>query len=128
MRAKAHGSVLSQCKREVCIPKDLKWTIILLCTEGDSLMYHFNPFPDHCRVIHITEQIDFTSESGYQYVLDIVGRTGNVMMLVSFLCIGGWPFQRWNQLQKTRKSSNVEETDSTVQQIVEAVCEAVCRS
>ena len=55
-------------------------------------MYHVNPFPDHCGVIHITEQIDFTSESGYQYVLDIIGRTENVMMLVLFPCIGGCLF------------------------------------
>ena len=52
-------------------------------------MYHFNPFPEHCRVVHITEQIDFTSESGYQYVLDLIGRTENVMMSVSFPCTGG---------------------------------------
>ena len=92
LRAKAHGSVLSQCRRDVNIPKDLKWTIILLCTDGDSLMYHVNPFPEHCRVVHITEQIDLTSESGYQYVLDLIGRTENLMMLASSPCTGGCLF------------------------------------
>ena len=45
-----------------------QWTVILLCTEPNSLMAKGNPFPRSCQVIEITKDDDFTSEAGAQTV------------------------------------------------------------
>ena len=70
-------------------PTNLQWTIILLCTETDSNMRRNNPFPRNCTVLDITIAHDFTSESGYQRVANILRSTCNVAVLVSFPCTGG---------------------------------------
>jgi len=42
----------------------IQWTVILLCTEPNSLMVRENPFPRNCQLVEITKDDDFTSESG----------------------------------------------------------------
>ena len=73
-------------------PHDMRWKIILLCTDEDSLMERFNPYREQCEVVHITIKDDFASENGYNKVLKIIQETRNVAMLVSFPCTGGCLF------------------------------------
>ena len=67
---------------------DTTWTIILLCTEKDSLMVKHNPFGERCKIVEITEHDDFTSEGGYQKVVDAL-RSPNVVIFSSLPCTGG---------------------------------------
>ena len=53
-------------------PPELKWKVVLLCTDEDSLMEQFNPYREQCEVIHITVKDDFTSEWGFRKVSKIV--------------------------------------------------------
>ena len=73
-------------------PPSMRWKVILLCTDEDSLMEQFNPYPGQCEVIHITVKDDFTSEGGFKKVLKIIEENANVAMLVSFPCTGGCLF------------------------------------
>ena len=43
---------------------DAKYAIVLLCTDNDSYLKTYNPFPENCDIIDITEEDDFTSERG----------------------------------------------------------------
>ena len=73
-----------------------KWTIILLCTEPNSRMHRHNPFPGECKIVEITKEDDFTSESGYNKVVEAL-RGPNVVLFASLPCTGGCPWQLVNR-------------------------------
>ena len=94
---------LKDCKVEDCIPviapeiyteppDDLKWTVVLLCIGSESYLQTNNPFPESCNVVDITSKDDFTTTSGYRKVSDILRKTKNVVLLVSFPCTRGCLF------------------------------------
>ena len=75
------------------IPKDAKWTIILLCTDPKSYMQVINPYPDNCECIDITIDDDFTSNEGFLKVAKICrDRRGKVAIMAAFPCTGGCLF------------------------------------
>ena len=73
-----------------------QWTVILLCTEPNSLMATGNPFPRSCQVIEITKDDDFTSEAGAQKV-KLALRCPNVVVFAFLPCTGGSPWQTVNR-------------------------------
>ena len=91
-RSAKASNVASAKAGDTPVAKDTTWTIILLCTEPDSLMVRHNPFGDQCKIVEITEHDDFTSETGYQKVVDAL-RGPNVVIFASLPCTGGSPWQ-----------------------------------
>ena len=73
-------------------PTGLRWTIVLLCTAHDSYIKQFNPYPQACTVVEVTIDDDFTSESGYLKVHEVIQQRTNVVLFVSFPCTGGCLF------------------------------------
>ena len=64
----SHEKQMQWQGEDIVVEDDAEWTVILLCTEKDSLMKKCNPFGDRCKIVEITELVDFTSESGYKTV------------------------------------------------------------
>ena len=73
-----------------------EWTLVLLCTEPNSILANRNPFPKSTRIIEITKEDDFTSESGSQK-LRLALRNPKTIVMVSLPCTGGSPWQTANR-------------------------------
>ena len=73
-----------------------EWTLVLLCTEPNSLIATRNTFPRSCKIIEITKEDDFTSEEGARK-LRLALRNPDTIVMVSFPCTGGSPWQTINR-------------------------------
>ena len=69
-----------------------KYAVILLCTDKDSFIKTYNPYPEHCDIIEITEEDDFTSERGYEKVLKTLKSYKKACLFISMPCVGGCMF------------------------------------
>ncbi len=70
-------------------PVDMKWKVILLCTEQESYMQVYNPYPNNCECVDITKWDDFTSEYGYHKTANTIQKHENVAILAALPCTGG---------------------------------------
>ena len=71
-----------------------QWTLVLLCTDENSLLQRFNVLPHKCLVVDVTEKEDFTSETGFQYAKSKIDASRRVAVLASFPCTGGSPLNQ----------------------------------
>ena len=74
---------------EIDAAKTEEWAIILLCTDENSLIEQYNPFPKHCKIFNITIKDDFTKNKGFNKVRKICDEYLNVVIMASFPCTGG---------------------------------------
>ena len=68
------------------------WSVISLSLNHNPTMQQFNPYPENCKVVELTDGESFSSERGYQRVKDIALSCQNVVILFSLPCNTTGPF------------------------------------